>query len=90
MLDDDGLAPPRKWLDKKQYVRVDPATGTPQLVRVEPVLSEAGELDPDSVAVYIDDRVEMRMAREAADMYVESLGCVPLEVAAQWKHRKIH
>jgi hypothetical protein len=87
----DGLdAVPRKWLDKKQYVRVDPTTGVPQLVRVEPVVSETGELDPDSVAVFIDDKVGMLMAREAAAMYVESLGCTPLEITTQWKHRKIH
>jgi hypothetical protein len=88
----DGLGeegPPRKWLDKKQFVRVDPATGLPQLVRVEPVVAANGELDPDSVHVYIDDRAA-RMERKAAELYVASLNCTPLEIAANWKHKKVH
>ena len=31
---------PRKLLDKKAYVRLDPESGLPQLVRVEPNVDE--------------------------------------------------
>ena len=80
---------PRKLLDKKSYVRVDPATGEPQLIRVEPMVSN-GELVMDNVIVTIDDGTSMVMDREAAENYIESQNCSPLEVTAQWKHRKIN
>ena len=91
---DDGLNDepefPRKWLDKKEYVRVDTSSGLPQLVRVEPIMSDDGGFVADTVKVFIDDRVEMVMTREAAEEYVESLGCVPLATTAQYKHRLEH
>jgi hypothetical protein len=80
---------PRKMLDKKSYVRVDPATGEPQLIRVEPMVSN-GELIMDTVIVTIDDGPTMVMEREAADNYIASQDCCPLEITAQWKHRKVN
>lgn len=77
---------PRKLLDKKQFVRYDPETGTPQLIRMEPLL-ENGVPSLEAVVVFIDDKTEMVMEREAAANYIESLNCVPLEINAQWKHR---
>jgi hypothetical protein len=81
---------PRKLLDKKSYVRVDPETGEPQLIRVEPMISGDGELIIDTVVVTIDNGPQMVMEREAAENYIESQDCSPLEITAQWKHRKIH
>jgi len=81
---------PRKLLDKKHYVRVDDKTGEPQLVRVEPMVTEAGELVPESVLVYVDDGEPQVMERIAALAYLERQGCVPVEGAAGWKHRKIN
>jgi hypothetical protein len=82
---------PRKLLDKKAYVRLDPDTGVPQLVRVEPnVDEETGELLLDTVKVTIDDNTEIIMEREVAGMFIESNGCVPLEEFSDWKHRRVN
>lgn len=82
---------PRKLLDKKSYVRLDPETALPQLVRVEPNVDEqTGELDLDTVKVTIDDSTEMIMEREVAEMFIETNGCVPLEEFSDWKHRNVN
>ena len=87
---DDFDAPPQKWLDKRRYTRVDPVTGLPQLIRVEPIVTKAGEFIPSSVTVYIDDAM-MVMEREAAEILIDSMNCIPLEMVAQgWKHKKIN
>ena len=80
---------PRKLLDKKQFVRYDPETGLPTLIRVEPLIEHGVPL-LDTVIVYIDDTSEMIMERDAAATYIESLNCVPLEINAQYKHRTPH
>lgn len=69
---------PRKWLDKKQYVRIDPSTGSPQLIRVEPVVTESGELVPDRVAVFVDDDMTL-VERRAAEKFIQELDCIPME-----------
>lgn len=79
---------PRKMLDKKAYVRVDHETGEPQLIRVEPMISDTGELILDTVVVTIDNDTQMVMEREAAENYIDSQNCTPLENFAQWKHKK--
>src|SRR5271170_4106543 len=76
---------PRKLLDKKCYVRIDPESGEPQLVRVEPNVSEEGDFSFDTVAVTIDDGMKMIMSREVADAFIESHGCVLLEEFSDWK-----
>jgi hypothetical protein len=81
---------PRKLLDKKQFVRYDPETGTPQLIRMEPMVGEGGIPLLDTVIVFIDDKTEMVMERDAAIAYIESMNCVPLEINAQYKHRTEH
>lgn len=87
---DDNPQFPRKLLDKKSYVRVNPSTGEPELIRVEPMISDDGELIIDTVLVTIDEGPQMVMGREAANDYIESQNCSPLEVTAQWKHRKVN
>ena len=88
-IDDLGGNPefPRKLLDKKVYVRVEPETGEPQLVRVEPNLSEKGEVLLDSVVVTIDEGVQVVMDREMVRMFLEDHGCVLLEELLDWKPR---
>jgi hypothetical protein len=78
---------PRKLLDKKAYVRLDPETGEPQLIRVEPHVEENGELVLDSVVVTIDDGMQMVMERDVAGAFIETHNCVPLEEFSDWKHR---
>jgi hypothetical protein len=82
----DDFSAPRKWLDKKEFVRIDPVTGLPQLIRMEPVVLEGEFLTPN-VTVYIDDSTKMVMDREAAEIFIESMNCTPLEITAHWKHR---
>lgn len=74
---DDGL-PTIKWLDKKSYVRVDPITGLPQLIRVEPVVTEDGQLIPDRVLLFIDGDMTI-VGRDQAEGIVNSMHCTPLE-----------
>jgi|GEM_PF-6126438 hypothetical protein len=81
---------PRKWLDKKQYVRMDSMTGLPQLVRVEPRITGNNELIPDEVEVYIDDVTRLIMSREEAEMYLVSSGCVSMDVFAKYKQGRVH
>jgi hypothetical protein len=81
---------PRKLLDKKSYVRLDPESGLPQLVRVEPNVSENGELLLDTVVVTIDDGMQMVMEREVAAAFIETHGCVPLGEFSDWKHRDVN
>ncbi len=86
---DDSFTPSRKWLDKKKYVRVDPHTGLPQLIRVEPVVTELGEFIPEKVKVFFDEEMEI-MDRDSAEVLIESIGCTPLEITAQHKQNKVN
>lgn len=74
---------PRKLLDKKSYVRLDPDSGEPELVRVEPHI-EDGQFFPETVVLTIDD-TEIIMERDMAQAFIESNGCVPLEEFSNWK-----
>jgi len=40
--------------------------------------------------VTIDNGAQMVMDRDAAAQYIEDQKCSPLEVTAQWKHRKVN
>ncbi len=88
--DDDEPPFPRKWLDKKMYVRSHEATGLPVLVRVNPHVTQFNEFVPDVVEVIVDDGPIMMMGRDEAEMYVLSTNCVPMEVFAKQKHGKVH
>lgn len=81
---------PQKLLDKKAYVRVNPETGEPELIRVEPMVNEDGEVLIDTMIITIDDGPEMVMERDAAQQYIEDQKCSPLELTSHWKHRQIH
>lgn len=78
---------PRKLLDKKAYVRLDPETGEPQLVRVEPLVLDTGELVLDSVVLLIDDNQRFVMERDVAAVFIEQQHCVPLEEFSDWKRK---
>jgi hypothetical protein len=79
--------PPRKWLDKKQYVRVDPTTGLPQLIRVEPVVTPDGQLVVDRVVIFVDNEMAI-VSRESAEEFIGTLDCAPLESVN--RKREIH
>ena len=81
---------PRKLLDKQQFVRMNMTTGEPELIQIEPMITEDGELIPDSVMLHIDDNPPMIMDRDAAEHYIESQKCVTLAAFAKWKHRKVN
>jgi hypothetical protein len=82
---------PRKWLDKRQYARMDPTTGLPQLVRVEPhFVAGTQEFIPNVVDIFVDDGPIMTMERDAAEAYIEDTGCVPMGVFAKHKQGKIN
>jgi hypothetical protein len=82
---------PRKWLDKRQFARMDPTTGLPQLVRVEPhIIPTTGEFIPHVVDIIVDDGPIMTMDRDAAEAYIEDTGCVPMGVFAKHKQGKIN
>lgn len=87
---DDGDEMPRKLFDRRQYVRVDGASGMPQLVRLEPIMSEDGLLVSENVTILVDDRVEMIMERGAAEEWIRSTGCVPLAEATNHKQNLRH
>jgi hypothetical protein len=89
-MDMDELDFPRKWLDDKRYLKMDYETGLPQLIRVEPIMSDDGNLVPFSVMMYIDDAPGQIMERSCAEVFVESQGCIPLEIATQHKSYWIH
>jgi hypothetical protein len=80
---------PVKWQEVKEYVRLD-SDGQPQLVRVEPITDENGDLIPYSVAVHFDNREPLILDRQTADAMIISYACVPLEQVAQYKHRKVN
>jgi len=81
---------PRKLLDKKAYVRLDPDSGVPQLVRIEPHITEDGEMALGLVEITIDDADTVIMRREMAEDFIQQQRCVPLEEFSDWKHRKIN
>jgi len=79
---------PRKLLDKKAFVRIDPDSGEPQLIRVEPHFSEEKALQLETVLVTIDDGPQIIMEREIAQqVFSEGNGCVPLEEFSDWKRK---
>ena len=87
MFEDEDFEFPQKWLDKKQYIRLDPKTGEEQLVRVEPHVTDANEFIPDVVQITVDNEATMLMGRDDVEAYLAETSCVPIEIVAKWKHR---
>lgn len=67
----------RKWLDNKQYMRLEPSSGLPQLIRMEPLITEDGQFIPDRVLLYIDDHMTI-VDREEAERRISTMNCTPL------------
>jgi hypothetical protein len=80
---------PAKLLDSKLYIRISD-DGEPQLVRVIPVADENGVLDPSLVAVFLDEGEAKVVPRTNLPWLLESTGCVPVEEATNWKHKRIN
>jgi hypothetical protein len=72
-------------LDSKQYVGKG-ADGCPVLIRVDPCITEYGEVVTDWVKVYMDEKGHQQMHRAELEVFLECSSCVPLEIKAQWKH----
>lgn len=83
------IQPPLKWHDVKLWVRLA-ADGLPQIIRVEPVTDDFGNLIPENVVLTIDEAPPQIMDRGAASMMLSTPNCVPLEQMLQWKHRIRH
>jgi len=91
MFDEEDFEFPRKWLDKKQYARMDPKTGEPQLIRVEPhFIVATNEFVPNAVEITVDDGPTMVMGRDEGEEYIQNTGCVPMDVFAKHKQGKIN
>lgn len=65
-------------LKSKSFIRLNDE-GEPQLVLVSPVINEIGMLDPDHVAVFLDEDGPHVISREAIDTLLIASDCVPLE-----------
>lgn len=78
-----------KYRDTHLWVRMG-ADGLPQIIRVEPVLTDEGDLIPQSVVLTIDEAPPQIMDRWTADRMLSTANCVPLERMLHWKHKIKH
>jgi hypothetical protein len=76
------MSDPRKWSSKKQYVRIESHSGLPQLIRIEPAVTEEGRIIPNKVALFIDDDMTI-VSRESAEEFINEMNCVPIEKLQQ-------
>jgi hypothetical protein len=84
--DDDEISV--KMLDTRTYIRLK--DGTPQVVRVVPVVNELGLFNKEMVAVYVDEGKPNFVSRSALENMLSTSECIPIEEATQWKHQQIH
>jgi hypothetical protein len=78
-----------KDLEPKLYVRV--LQGEPQLVRVEPLYTDDGEVVPGYCKLFVDEEeMASELAREVALAYVTCENHVPLAQLLNWKHLLVH
>ena len=80
---------PAKWMDTHVWIRIG-ANGEPQVIRVEPMVTDEGELIPQNIVMFIDEIGPTIMDRCAADRMLSTPNCVPLEFMTQWKHKIRH
>ncbi len=80
---------PVKFMDTHLWIRLG-ADGNPQIIRVEPMVTDEGQLIPQNVVLTIDECPSQIMDRNAVDMMLSTPNCVPLEKMLQWKHRIRH
>lgn len=76
---------PKKWVETHLWIR-DVADGDPQVIRVEPFVTDEGEFMPQNVRLYVDEKPPTIMARCAAEHMLAAQNCVPVEVIMNWKH----
>ena len=86
---DDNPAIPAKWLDTHLWVRMG-QNKLPQIIRVEPMVTDAGELIPQNIVMFIDEVGPTIMDRCAANQMLSTPNCIPLEYMTQWKHKIRH
>ncbi len=86
ILDDYDDSIPEKLLATKLFVRVSPE-GDPQILRMEPMITEDGAVIPDMVKIFIDEQTSPTVySREAALSILIDTECVPKEIAMRYKH----
>ena len=78
-----------KYLDTHYWVRVS-ASGEPQLIRVDPMVNDNGDLIPQNVVLTIDEGQPQIMDRDAAEAMLNVANCEPLEKMLQWKHNVVN
>jgi len=76
-------------LKSKSYVRIN-SEGEPQLIRVEPLVRDNGQVAPDIVMVYLDEEGPHEMQRMALQVMLMTSECVPLEAVAGKQYRRVH
>ena len=80
---------PAKYLDTHYWVRVS-ADGTPQLIRVDPMVTDEGDIIPQNVVLTIDEGTPQIMDRDAAEQMLNVANCERLEKMLQWKHNIVN
>lgn len=89
LFNENGGGFPAKFMDTHMWIRMG-ANGDPQIIRVEPMVTDDGQLIPQNVVLTIDEGAPQIMDRDAADQMLSTPNCAPLERMLQWKHRIRH
>lgn len=91
LFDEFGGKFPVKYAETHLWVRHPGPDGkTPQIIRVEPMVSDDGQLILQNVVLFIDEVGPTIMDRNAAEHMLSTPNCVPLEKMLQWKHMIRH
>jgi hypothetical protein len=80
---------PAKYMDTHLWIRLG-KDGKPQLIRVEPMVTDEGQLIPQNVVLFIDEAPPQIVDRDAAEQMLSTPNCEPLEHMLQWKHKIRH
>lgn len=89
----DYVGIPAKLMETKCFVRMG-TTGTIQqrlqIIRVEPMVTDEGQLVPQNVLLFIDEGSPTIMDRMAAEQMLSTSNCEPLERMLNWRHKIRH
>ena len=81
--------PDTKLADVQMWIRIG-ANGVPQVIRVEPMVTDDGVLIPQNVVLTVDEAPPQIMDRWAAQQMLSTPNCEPLARMLNWKHRICH
>lgn len=85
----DFVGVPVKFWDTHHWVRIGP-DGLPQLIRVEPLITDEGQVILQNVVLTVDEQEPQIVDRVAALKMLSTADCEPLESMTQWKHKTQH